>query len=149
MRLESTRSSSETFEVKRHLKSLEISLKEHTFSGKDPVTVLNFLTRFVEEADTLEMTEAQALVALPKFMSGSAELQFRASRNGARSGGITAFPEAVQYLLRTYATPSVLREAVNAVQDIRQQPNEDEVGYSVRLNTACDRCGNAFEEPRK
>lgn len=149
MRLDATRTSRETLDVKKHLKSLELSLKEHMFSGKDPVTVLNFLTRFVEEADTIGMTEAQALVALPKFMMEPAESQFRASRNGARSGGITAFPEAVQYLLRTYATPSVLREAVNAVYDIRQQPNENEMEYSVRLNTACGRCGNAFEEPRK
>ena len=143
-----TRSSERTLEVKKHIKSLDLSLRKK-FTGKDPVMILNFLTRFVEEADIIKMTEAQALLALPHYLMDSAETQFRASIKGARSGGITSFPEAIQYLLRTYATPSALREAVNAVRDIRQQANETENEYNIRLSNACDRCGNAFDEAQK
>ena len=111
--------------------------------------ILNFLTRFVEEADIIGMTEAQALVAIPNYLVDSAETQFRASIHGARSGGITSYPEAIQYLLRTYATPSALREAVNAVRDVKQQAGETENAYNIRLNNACDRCGNAFDQADK
>ena len=48
-----------TLEVKKHIKSLDLSLKKHIFSGEESIMVLNFLTRFVEEADTLGMTEAK------------------------------------------------------------------------------------------
>ena len=147
--VKSTRSARSMLDVSIHLKILQISMKDYIFSGSNSVEVLRFLTRFVEEADTLRKTEAQALVVLPKLMKGTADTRFRASRNGARAGGITAYPEAIQFFLRTYATPSVLREAVNAVRNINQSINENELEYGVRIDEACDKCGNAFTESQK
>ena len=72
------------------------------FDGTDPIRVFDFLARYVNEADMLDMTEAQAFIALPTFLSEPAETQFRTNLSGAsRHGGITCWPEAVQYMLRT------------------------------------------------
>ena len=148
-RTKGSRSSKHILEVRKHLKSLDITLKEYKFNGQDPILVFDFLSRFVEQADTLRMTEMQAFVALPHYLSGTAENQFRAIRNGARSGGVTCWSEAVQYFLRTYATPSAIREAVNHLRDIRQLPKETELEYSARLNNAAYRCGNVYDETDK
>lgn len=62
--------------------------------------MFEFLTRFVNEADTLKIYEAQAFVSLQTFMADPAEIQFRTNRSGgSRYGGITCWPEAIQYLL--------------------------------------------------
>ena len=63
------------------------------------VLIFDFLARFVEEADTLGMSESQAFVALLKFLRDSAEQQFQAIRNGARLGGVACWPEAVRHLI--------------------------------------------------
>lgn len=34
-------------------------MKNHTFDGKGPIRVFDFLTRFVNEADMLHMSEEQ------------------------------------------------------------------------------------------
>ncbi len=148
-RVKNARSASNTVEVRRHLKALELTLKSEKFSGKDPILVLNFLARFVEEADTIRMTEAQAFIALPHFLTGQAENEFRSSRNSANSGGVSCWPEAVQYLLETYATSSSIRDAVNLLRDIRQQATENETQFATRLNKYAYRCANVFDEHQK
>lgn len=151
MRTSDRRSSRSTGMLSALLKRMGLTMKEHSFSGDDPIMVFDFLTRFVEEADTLSMSEAQAFVALPHFLVGNANKQFRASRNGSRSssGGVSCWPEAVQYLLRTYATPSAIRDAINSLHALKQQANESELDYSARVNIAHYRCGNVFSDTDK
>ena len=134
--------------IKKLIKSLDITLKSK-FDGSEPILVLDFLSRFVEEADMLSMNEGQAYLVLPHYLSGSADTQFRAMRSGARSGGISCWPELVQYFLSTYATPSAMREAVNNIRTLKQRAGEDEVKYGARINEAAHRCGNAFSEEDK
>lgn len=150
-RTDERRGSRETGMVRLLIKRLEIYLKEHAFSGKDPILVFDTLTRFVEEADTLGMTEAQAYLCLPYFLTDQASRQYRAARNATRSftGGISCWPEAVQYVLRTYATPAAIREAVTALRGISQRADENELDFSARLNTAAYRCGNVHTDSDK
>ena len=147
--LRNSRSTSSTNETRKHMRALELTLKSRKFSGKDPILILNFLSRFVEEADTLRMTEGQAFVALPHFLANPAETQFLSSRNASTSGGVTSWPEAVQYLLETYATSSAIREATNKLQEIRQLAHENESDYATRLNDYAYRCGNVYDEAQK
>ena len=49
-------------------------------------------------------------------------------------------------MLRTYATPRAIRNPVNDLRNIRQQPREDEMDYSGHLNDAAHRCGNVYDE---
>ena len=82
------------------------------FTGTDPIQIFDFLTRFVEECDTLYMSEAQAFMALPRFLKSVAQAQYREMQNGSKSGGFSYCPEAIQYLFRTYATPEEIRNAM-------------------------------------
>ena len=139
-----------TSQATRHfIKSMDLTFKEHRFDGSDPILVFDFLTRFVEEADILTLNEGQAFLILPHYLSGSASTQFRAMRNGARSGGITRWPELVQYFLTTYATPSAMRESIANLRSLKQKTGEDEAEFGARVNEAAYKCGNAFSEEDK
>ena len=144
------RTSFATSEVRTHLKNLTLTLKSHAFDGDDPILIFDFLTRFVNEADMLGMSEAQAFVALPAFLKGDAEVQFKANLSGAsRLGGVTCWPEAVQYLLETYATPSAMRESLVHLRSVSQGVDETEIAYRKRLLGALHRCGNVHGEDEK
>jgi len=131
-------------------KALTIALgSDFKFDGSDPIMVFAFLTRLTEEADLNNLTEAQAFALLPRYLGGTAELQFQSVRSGSRGSGVRCWPEAVQYLLTTYATPSAIRQATQAVMDIKQNHGEDEEAYSARLCEALHRCGNAYDDSQK
>ena len=95
------------------------------------------------------MNEGQAFVDLPHFLKGNAERQYRASANSHGTGEVTCWPEAVQHLLRTYATPSAIRRATKDFDGISQVWEEDEAIYASRLNEAAYRCGNVHSESEK
>ena len=52
--------SASTGELSRHLKSLELTMKDYRFSGEDPILIFDFLSRIMEECKILELTEANA-----------------------------------------------------------------------------------------
>ncbi len=149
IRREQRRDANTMLEASKRLKALTLALGDCKFNGQDPVQVLGFLTRLTEEADLNGMSESQIYAILPRFLSGSAEIQFRASRSNSHMGGVKCWAEAVQYLLSTYATPSAIRQAVQQLLDTKQRANEDEADYSARLSAAIHRCGNAYDESRK
>ena len=140
------RSAEDTKRLRDQAKTFQSTFDTTKFSGEDPIMVFDFLMKFVEEADTLNVSEAHAFIILPKVLKGRAERWLRSVRNGSRSGGVTCWPEAVNSLLRTYATSSAIRNAVNNLRNIRQQPREEEMEYSGRLNDAAHRCGNVYDE---
>lgn len=47
------------------------------FSAEDPISVLDFSTTFVEEADALGVSEAHAILILPILRKGRAERHLR------------------------------------------------------------------------
>ena len=66
--------------------------------------VLDFLRRFVDEAEQLFMSEEQAYIALPFFFKGAAKSHFESvmDTTSEGEGGVTCWPEAVQFLLRSF-----------------------------------------------
>ena len=89
------------------------------------------------------MSEGQAFIALPKLLTGFAKdrvlhRKYEAVRGSADSseGGVSNWPEAVQYLLRSYATSAAINEAVSSLRDIKQGPAESERDLSSRLSKA-------------
>lgn len=143
------RNADDSKKLREQIKTFQAAFEGTKFSAEDPIMVFDFLTRFVEEADTLGVSEAHAFLILPKLLIGRAERHLRSIRNGARSGGVKCWPEVVNHFLRTYATPAAIRNAVNDLRNIRQKPREDEIAYSERINDATHRCGNAFDEVDK
>ena len=59
------------------------------------------------------------------------------------------WPEAIQYLLTTYATLSAIREATQAVMVLNQNHGEDEEAFSARLCNALQGCGNVYDDSQK
>lgn len=97
-------------------------LKKHMFSRAYPIRIFDFPSLFVNEADTLKMREAQSFTDLPHFVENPAEPQYRANLSGDSCyGGITCCSGAVQYILRTYAKPTTIREALDNLRSIRQR----------------------------
>lgn len=149
-RKSSSRSGRETGKVKDHIRRLATAMNGMTFDGSDPISVLGFLARFVEECDILEMKESRAFLALPYFLEKNALAQCRAARDSPPyEGGISVWPEAIQYLLRNYATNNAINEAILELRDIKQKSQEDETAYSTRLMTAEFRCGNVHSTEEK
>lgn len=52
-------------------------------------------------------------------------------------------------MLRTYATPTAMSEALENLRLIPQRAKEDEVFHKKRLNYGIHRCGNIHEEDEK
>ncbi|CAN8070210.1 unnamed protein product [Agarophyton chilense] len=113
---------------------------------RDPILVLHFLARFVAEADILGMNEGQAYIALPYLLRGLAEDQYHSVRGTSRAseGGVTCWPEAVQYLLSSNATNPAIQQAIRGLRDTRQRPDESGTDYSTLLNKAFHRFGNVY-----
>ena len=83
------------------IKNLHLTLRERKFDGTDQILVFDLLERFVEECETLKMSEGQALVSLPHLLKGREETQYHGRSNSAGTGGVSSWPEVVQYLLPT------------------------------------------------
>ena len=76
---------------------------------------------------------------------------FLAVKNTSRGeeGGVTCWPGAVQYLLRSYTTASAIREANRSLRETKQLPEEDELSYNTRLTKAILRCGSVHSAEAK
>ena len=124
----SRRSSRHTAKARHQVKNMELTLIPHRFIGEDPILTLEFLRRFFGEAEQLSMSEYQAYIALPFFLKGQAKSHYKAvmDTTSEDEGGVTCWPEAVQYLLHSYATANHIRATVFALRDVRQHPAEDE-----------------------
>ena len=69
--------------------------------------------------------------------------------NKVGSSGVASWTEAVQYFLRTYATPSAISNAAAASSNITQEWNEYEKEYADLINEAACRCGNVQSKVEK
>ena len=61
-------------------------------------------------------------------------------------GGVSCWPEAVQYLLKNYAQNQHISAAISELRGTRQTESEDERHFSVRLNQAMHKCGNVHSQ---
>lgn len=123
------RTRDDTGKVKDPIRGMNVAMDDLLFNGKDTILVSNFLPHFAAEADTLERNGTQAYVAFPNFLCEFALDQYRAvpSSLTVDEGGVTNWPEALQYLLQSYASANAIRTANLALRDIVQKPDEDEV----------------------
>lgn len=79
------RSASATGCVRHVSKCLDLSIKEHTFSSEYPILEFDFLTRLVEEADILSITEALPYLALLTFLFLHNSRECRDTRNASHA----------------------------------------------------------------
>lgn len=57
---------------------MEIALKDHRFTGEDLMCALELLERFVREAIIQGISETQAFIAIPTFLTGFKKFQYEA-----------------------------------------------------------------------
>lgn len=96
---------------------LDITLSERKFDGSDRVLLFDFLKSLVREAHLPSMSKAQLYLKLPRMLKKSAYGPFAAMRDcsAAEEGGVTCWNEAVQYLLRSSATPQTISDVLNSL----------------------------------
>lgn len=114
--------SREAAEVRVHITNFNLTMKNHLFNGKDPIKIFDFLTHFVNEGDMLSISEVREFIALTTFSPNPAEIKFRTNLSGAyHHRGITLWPEAIQYLLRSYTTASAMREVLEDLFKVKEK----------------------------
>ena len=119
--------------------------KQEPFNGSDGITVLQFLAQVVEDVEHVELPECVALKALRHCLSGQARQMFDSAAGILPgSSGLASWSEAVQYLLRTYATDANIEKALSKLRITTQNDGEDEYTYSDRLQHAEQRAGNVY-----
>lgn len=98
---------------------MELSLKEHRVGGTVPIRNLKFCNRFLNEANVLDMSQAQAHLALRKFLQGFSQEQYEAVNQpaSAEEVSIPCWPEAVKCLLLSYETISVISEEMLGIKN--------------------------------
>lgn len=73
-----------------HIKKLNITMENLTFDGTDPTHILDSVARFLDEADMLNMFEAQSFIYLQTLLVAQVDAQFRSILSGSsRHGGIS------------------------------------------------------------
>lgn len=106
--------------------------------------MLDVLAQFEQEANILEMSEAQAYVVLPYFLSGMGDDQNNSVRGSSRACKevVTCWLEAVHYRLWSYAKGTAISQFIMAVRNRNKKPGDKEMSCSNRLNTAFHRYEN-------
>ena len=109
-------------------------MASHIFDGSDSIAVLAFLSRFKQQMENKKLSEGAAYVICPNFLGRDAkdvyEKNFELSQE---EGGFDSWPEAVQFLLNSYAKDRHIEEALASLDDIKQTSEEKETAYAKRL----------------
>ena len=119
-----------------------------TFDGSEPIGVLEFLANFQKQCDENGVSEGLAVRLLPKFLGGDAKETFRSYVDTVvyGLGGAKTYPEAVNHLLHTFAKDSVIEQAVESLNTMKQGAQESEGDFGRRLRRQARKCGNVFSE---
>lgn len=127
---------------------LEHTLKNRKFTGSEPLRILSFLSLFKAQCDNNRITEGGALILLPNFLEGEAYELFMSNQDMGEdnTGGFATYPEAVQFLLRSFAREAYIETAVEAFDRLTQNREETELGFSRRLREANRKLGSAYSE---
>jgi hypothetical protein len=96
------------------------------FTGDPPLSVLPFLHQVVRVADQSHMSEATLLWVVEDFLRSPVKEAFR-------SQNLNMWPEAVHWLLVTYASEQTLDAALRRMQTNGQSATETVRQYGLRL----------------
>jgi hypothetical protein len=112
-------------------------MKQHLayqLSGSPEIKVLDFLRSFKIAADVSRLSEGAAALVLPNFLSGRAKTGVVTHLKQIPES-IPEYPEAVQWLLQSYATEAVINQACDRVHQAKQHPNENEREFADLLGS--------------
>lgn len=109
------------------VETIQATFASKTIRAEHLVLFFDFLFMFVEKADYLGVFEAYSILIFPRQQNGQPEQYIRSLCDRARSIGSTCWLEVVEPFLRTYAATTVIRNAVNDLQNIRPLPRKDKI----------------------
>lgn len=101
-------------------------MKDHSCSGEDASSVIEFLTNFKRSCDSTRIHEKVALWHFREFMNGPAPATIKArlkspSNNvNTRQESITSYAEVFNHLLRLRATDTAIAIAYDRIRNFKQ-----------------------------
>ena len=118
------------------------------FTGKDPVSILYFLERFVSTCNAFDVSEGNALWLLPSYMDKAAHsyiTQTMGTINDIdhKQPRIVLWISVVQQLLDRYAGDQVLTVTNNEITSLAQRPGQTALEYHDHLMEKARRTGTA------
>ncbi|GAB0497145.1 hypothetical protein MMPV_008468 [Pyropia vietnamensis] len=143
--------SAEARKMGRKTRDMKHSFAGHPpFSGKEPLRIFAWLRKFVKACNDNDVTEGMALYAAPHFMTGDAEVRYTRvlpdSAGTASGAKVDSYPEAVNWLLLTYAEPHTLALAQDTFSRAIKEPDEPVEAFASRLRALSELCGNIHSE---
>jgi hypothetical protein len=118
---------------------------EYKFFGDAAIQVIDFLTTFKEAADLNGVSEWIATLILPYFLEGRAKAGMTV-RLKQVVAPMPKYPAAVQCLLQSFASETVIAAACQKVFKAKQLPDEDEKIFVGRLTKNSAEEGSVFTE---
>ena len=139
-------------DISERVKRIKNSLHCPLFSGQEPLAVLQFLKNFTTACDETGTSEGIALHLMKHLLQSPARDMFSAYYQVGLDGGqpgldsISSYPEAVQWLLLTYAQEGPLSQRYRMISQSQQEEGETETEYATRLRLETLKLGDVFSE---
>ena len=143
--------SSVTKKLSKIRKRMEPEMRPHLFDGSDPITIIPFLEAFRDSCNVNGVHEGAALWLVGYFLRGSAKSKVTArttSNNAKKKIGnrLLTYCQAIDFLLRTYATDDIIARAVDDLKSYKQDSTTSEMAYLEKLWARALRMGSVFQE---
>lgn len=126
-------------------------MKDDQFTRDAPFMIIDFLERFMLETYFQKLSDAQAIVVLPTFPVEFAKSQYETVVElvSTEGGGVSSWPEAVQYLWRSYAESFHINGTIDNLQEMRRRASKKDCLFPARLNKEITRCVNVHAPAEK
>ena len=141
--------------IPKHRKRLEPQMKNRTFSGQDPITILAFLNWFQKACDQCGISEGAALWCFQFFLTGQAYdiLQSRLAGGSvavdiSRKELLHSYKEVVNFLIHMYVTDEVISDEYNNIMQYRQATAMTEMDFANKLWEKAQRSGTVYSDRR-
>jgi len=117
-------------------------------NGAVPLNIFTFLTTFRRECDSAGLTHGQALPLLAFRLAGNAKRAFSSALNtraGHKRYALATYGDAINWLLRKYATHAAMAKAYQDIITMKQADRETPTAFGVRVEEACDKLDGLFK----
>ena len=142
--------------MNKYRQRLDVYMAGRSFTGSDPIEVLEFLASYKRACDLGVVPEGVTVWAIQFYLKGQAEGIIQSKLVGSPLAVdeedqelLTSYKEVVKCLLENYATDEIIAEAYTDVTNFRQGPAVHESAFGQSLWDKTARCGNVFSDRRR
>ena len=137
-------------------KKMMPEMEHHTFDGKYPIRILDFLASFRRACDGMGVHEGAALFLFAYFLKGIPEndlvnrIQSDPGKNPThrtrREDILTSYCQVVNYLLRTYADNQTISNTNAEIVRLTQRDDQSPIAFKNYLWQKMTRCGCVYSQ---